>query len=93
MKLNEISYTHKLIRNYCTKLEEITGLQKVTNLSEDFNEIQYIGKYSYIIIEYREKRILVLAYKLNAQEMSLIEDIILYLHWLEFVPKYQKRNK
>ena len=83
MKLNEKSYVHVKIRGLCKLLEQISGLENITQLGEEFEEIQFIGKYSYIIIDYKKETILLLSYKLSTEELKIIEDIILYLHWLE----------
>ena len=83
MKLNEKSYVHVKIRELCKKLEKSTGLENITNLGGEFDEIQFLGKYSYIIIDYKKETILLLSYKLSAEELQIIKDINLYLNWLE----------
>jgi len=83
MKLNEKSYVHVKIRGLCKLLEQISDLENITDLGEEFDEIQFIGKYSYIIIDYKKETILLLSYKLSAEELQIIEDINLYLNWLE----------
>lgn len=83
MKLNEKSYVHVKIRGLCKVLEQISGLEKITDLGGEFDEIQFLGKYSYIIIDYKKETILLLSYKLSAEELQIIEDINLYLNWLE----------
>ena len=83
MKLNEKSYVHVKIRGLCKLLEQISGLKNITDLGEEFNEIQFIGKYSYIIIDYKNEAILLLSYKLSAKELEIINDINFELNWLE----------
>lgn len=83
MKLNEKSYGHVKIRKLCRVLEQISGLENITDLGEEFDEIQFIGKYSYIIIDYKKETILLLSYKLSAEELEIIKDINLCLNWLE----------
>lgn len=83
MKLNEKSYVHVKIRKLCKLLEQISGLENITDLGGEFDEIQFIGKYSYIIIDYKKETILLLSYKLSAKELEIIEDINFELNWLE----------
>lgn len=83
MKLNEKSYAHVKIRGLCKLLEQISDLKNITDLGEEFDEIQFIGKYSYIIIDYKKETILVLSYKLSQKELGIIEDINFELNWLE----------
>jgi len=83
MKLNEKSYVHVKIRKLCRLLEQITGLINITDLGEEFEEIQFIDKYSYIIIDYKNETILLLSYKLSARELEIINDINFELNWLE----------
>ena len=89
MKLNEKSYVHVKIRKLCRVLEQISGLENITDLGEEFDEIQFIGKYSYIIIDYKKETILLLSYKLSAEELEIIKDINLNLNWLELGLKVQ----
>lgn len=93
MKLNEKSYVHVKIRELCKLLEQISCLENITNLGGEFDEIQFIGKYSYIIIDYKKETILLLSYKLSAEELEIIRDINLNLNWLETGLRVQAQIK
>lgn len=90
MVLNNHAFVHKKIRILCYKLEEISGLKLVTNLNRNMVEIKLSGSYAHIIIDYRNSAILVLNHKLTDQEMLIIEDIMIYMNWLEVGEKVSK---
>ena len=92
MKLNETSYVHKTIRKLCNQLELLTDTKMITNLSENFNEIEFIDKYGYIILDYKKMRILTLSNKLGEVKFRIAEDILDYCDWLEVGNKYVKNQ-
>lgn len=88
MRLNETSYVHKKIRTLCNQLEFLTKTMMITNLSEEFNEIRFVDKYGYIIIDYKNNAVITLSNKVDPVEFKIIEDINLYCNWLEIGNKY-----
>ena len=92
MKLNETSYVHKTIRKLCSQLELLTDTKMITNLSENFNEIEFIDKYGYIILDYKKMRILTLSNKLDEVRFRIAEGILEYCDWLEIGKKYGKKH-
>ena len=91
MVLNTTSHVHKQIRLLCYQLEQFTGLQMITNLENEFEEVQFKGKLSYIIVNWKEESIYVLSHKITKDEMQTLEDIVLYLSWLETGKKVENR--
>lgn len=91
MKLNTTSYVHKKIRLLCFQLQQITEMRLITDLNANFNEIQFVGKLSYIIIKYKRKACFALGHHITKVEWQTIQDIMLYLDWLETGKKYQKK--
>lgn len=92
MVLNETSYVHTKIRQLCLQLELFTGAVLITNLSENFEKIQFKSKFGYIIIDYKEQTILSLSNHIGKSELGTIEDIMLYCKWLEMGEKYAKNR-
>lgn len=92
MKLNETAYTHKQIRKACQQLELLTDMKLVTDLSNDFNQIRFVNKLGYILIDYRNEACFILGHKLSHVEWQLVQDVMLYCNWLETGEKYSKRN-
>lgn len=93
MKLNTTSYCHKTIRKLCLQLQLLSGTELLTNLDEEFNEIRFINKVGYIIIDYNNQVCFTLSHKIDHIEWQTIKDIILYCNWLEIGREYQERNK
>ena len=75
MKLNKTSYVHKVIRLFCFYLEQSTGLQMITNLDEEFEEIQFKGKLSYLVIDWKNEMYSVLSHRVTQKEADIIDDI------------------
>lgn len=88
MVLNNHAFIHKKIKVLCYRLEQLSGLKLVTNLSKQMKEIKFEGSFAHIIIDYRNNAIFVLNHKLIDQEIILIQDIMLYSNWLEIGEKY-----
>lgn len=89
MKLNKTSYTHVQIRTLCQILEQTTGTKLVTNLDEEFEELRFVGRISYIVIDYQKKAIFTLSHHLTEHELNIAQDIIIYLRFLYTVGKAQ----
>lgn len=93
MKLNNTSYVHKVIRLFCFYLEQSTGLQMITNLDEEFEEIQFKGKLSYLVIDWKNEMYSVLSHRVTQKEADIIDDIITELTWLENGIKLENERK
>ena len=91
MKLNETSYVHKKIRHLCQLLEVSTGLQLVTNLGQEFQEIRFMGRLSYLVIDHQKQAIFTLSCRLTKEELEATKDLILYLQWLETGRRIQEQ--
>lgn len=83
MKLNTHSYVHLKVRCLCNFIEQKTGLQLVTNLADNFSVITFQDAYSYINIFYKKCVYTSLNRKLDITVRDAIEDIIMYLAWLD----------
>ena len=83
MVLNNKSYVHVTIRKLCSQLELLTDTKLITDLGSDFNEIRFINKFGYIVIDFKHNAVFTLSNKLNEIEFHLVQDIILYCDWLE----------
>lgn len=83
MKLNTHSYVHVKIRLLCNFVEIKTGLKLITNLSDNFSVITFQNEYSYINIFYKKSVYTSLNTRLDKVVRDAIEDIILYLEWLD----------
>ena len=88
MHLNDTSHVHRLIRRNCSKLEALSGMKLVTDLSNNFSQIQFMNKLGYIIIDYKRNAILSLSHKMTDVELKLAQDIMLYLDWLNTARMY-----
>ena len=83
MKLNKTSYCHRQIRALCFELEQRSGLKCITDLDEEFEDIKFYGKLSYIRIDWLHNAIFTLSYTMDRKELQVAQDIILDLDWLE----------
>lgn len=96
MKLNDTAYVHKQIRLLCRQLELLTNMKLVTDLGEEFDQIKFIGKLGYIIIDYKKEACFTLSYSMDKKEWSTVRDIMLYLEWLDignnYIEERQKRS-
>lgn len=90
MTLNKYSYCHKNIRLLCYQLEQKTQLQMKTNLDAEFEQLIFKNNLQYIMIDWKTYTIATLSYKLSNKEIQIIEDIILYLDWLETGKRFEK---
>ena len=61
----------------------------ITYLGQEFEEVQFKGELSYIIINYKEPACYVLAHKITNEEFKLIRDILIDLEWLYLLGKAQ----
>ena len=91
MVLNNHSFVHVKIRKLCAELEEITGLMLITDLNENFEELQFINKLSYIRVDYKNEVCFVLSHRITPKEITIIDDLLLYLSWLEIGYCYKKK--
>lgn len=90
MKLNEKSYVHVKIRGLCLQLELLSDMKMITNLDEEFQEIRFIDKLGYIIIDYNNEACFILSHRMDPKEWQTVQDIILYCNWLEAGKKVNK---
>ena len=90
MKLNNTSYCHKRIRLLCYQLEALTGMKQQTNLSEEFETVKFQNELGYIIIDHNKSACFTLGHHLDEKEWQTVEDIILYLQWLETGRRVEK---
>lgn len=93
MTLNKYSYCHKNIRLLCYQLEQKTQMQLKTKLDGKFYMLVFKNDLQYLLIDWQDKTYATLCYKLDAKEVEAIEDIILYLDWLETGKKYERKHK
>ena len=71
-----------MIQTNCYQIELITGMKLVTDLSQEFTQIQFMNKLGYIIIDYERNAVLSLGHKMNDVELNLVQDVMMYLDWL-----------
>lgn len=93
MTLNKYSYCHKNIRLLCYWLEQKTNMKLKTNLDGKFHMLVFKNDLQYLLIDWQDNMYATLCYKLDAKEVEAIEDIILYLSWLETGKKYERKHK
>lgn len=100
MKLNTEAYAHKEIRKLCKQLEILSGMKLITDLGEDFEEVRYIDKYGYIIIDFWHDTCFTLSHKITKAEWRIIADLLIELSWLnlpnvrpDLFPNYYKIEK
>ena len=93
MKLNTTSHVHKKIRLLCTQLELLSGMKLATDLSQEFDQIRFYSPLSYIMIDYKKNACFTLSYNMSKDEWSAVQDIILYLNWLQTGLDYQAKNE
>ena len=92
MILNNTAYAHKQIRLLLYQLEILSGMQLITNVEEEFEQIRLIDKYGYIIINYKKNACFTLSHTMSPDEWKTVQDIMLYLSWLEIGLKYEKER-
>ena len=90
MTLNNSSYVHKLIRVACHEIELRESIKLCTELSQEFTEVVFTGNGLYIIIDYMNKTWLFRGRQVKEECLPFIDDIIVYLGWLEIGKKYTK---
>ena len=83
MKLNTTSYVHKKIRQLCYQLEILSGMHIVTDLGEEFNQVRFVDKYGYIIIDYQNNACFTLSHSMSKNEWDTVRDIMKDLQWLD----------
>lgn len=93
MVLNKGSYVHLKIRALCLKLEQISGIKLQTNLSKEFEQLEFKSNLSYVIIDYKNYAVFTLSHKISYVEQDLINDIMIYLNWLETGHSYTNRKR
>lgn len=93
MILNKHSHCHVKIRLLLAKIESSTHTKLITNINEEFEEIRFINNLSYLIINYKEERYMTLDLKLTDDTKAIIEEIMVYLNWLDIEKIIQKKTK
>ena len=93
MKLNNSSYGHVRVRKLCKILEDSTEMTLVTNLDEEFEEIRFVGKFGYIIIDYKKEACFTLGIHVNCLEWEYIREIMIYLNFFEIGRVYEERRR
>ena len=81
--LNRTSYVHDKIRKLCQLLAYLTDMKLVTDFDEDFEDVRFVGKLSYLTLDYKHNTIFVISHKITKQEQNIIEEIMICLDWLE----------
>ena len=61
----------------------------ITNLSEEFEEIRFVNKLSYITIDYKNYACFSMSHHITEQEIKLIDDLMVYLNWIETGNKWR----
>ena len=89
MRLNKTSYVHVTIRKLCQLLAYLTSMELTTDLTEEYNEIRFVGKLSYLTIDWSNKVCYAMSHRITKEEQAIIEEIMLYNNWLETGRKYQ----
>lgn len=83
MKLNNYSHLHKRIAKACNQLALLTKTQLVTDLTDEFEEIRFLDKFGYIVIDFHRCAVYTLGHKLDNIEFMLAQDILVNCDWLE----------
>ena len=83
MVLNNHSFVHVEIRKCCTKLELLTGMKLITDLNSEFVEIRLMNKLGYIVIKWDKNACFTLSHHLTEVELAIVQNILIYLNWLE----------
>lgn len=68
-------------------------MKMITSLDEEFQEIRFLDKLGYIIIDYNNEACFTLSHRMGIKEWQTVQDIILYLNWLETGKKVQEYIK
>lgn len=92
MKLNNYSYVHVKIRKLCQMLAYYTDMTLVTDLNEEFTQLKFMNKLSYLIIDYDKNLCFAMSHKITKQEQQIIEELMICLSWLEVGKRYQTRH-
>jgi len=92
MRLNNTSYVHKKIRILCFLLENSTGLKLVTDLSENFEQLKFMSALSYLVIDWKKQAYFTMSHHLSKEEEQEVQDLLLYLDWLDLGHKIQEKN-
>ena len=93
MKLNNTTYVHIKIRKLCQLLAYLMNMELATDLSEEYSQIRFTGKYSYLTIDYDHKTCFALSHKITKKEQEIIEEIMICCQWLETGRRYQMLHK
>lgn len=83
MKLNTTSYVHVTIRKLCQQLELLSGMKLVTDLSNEFEQINFIDEYGYIVLDFQKMTCFSLSHHLTDLELEVAQEILEYCDWLE----------
>ena len=93
MKLNNYSYVHVKIRKISQYLEHLTDMKLITDFNEDFEDVRFVGKLSYITLDYRHHTCFAMSHHLTKQEIQIIDEIMVCLNWLEIGERYSIEHK
>ena len=91
MVLNNKSYCHVKIRYLCDRIEKRTGLTLMTNLSEEFKQLEFKNDYSYIVIDWKKRAIFKMAINTNGVAQDWLEEILSALAWLQIGQDYNEK--
>ena len=92
MFLNNTSYVHIKIKKLCSQLELLSGTKLITDLNDEFNEIRFIDKLGYIVLDFNNLAIFTLGRKLDPVQLQLATDIINYCDFIIVGIEYGKRG-
>jgi hypothetical protein len=92
MVLNKYSYVHLQIRKLSSQLEVISGMKLITDFDNEFVEVRFMNTLGYIVIDWRRNAIYTLSHSLNAVEMEIVKDIMLYCDWLETGQYFERKG-
>lgn len=92
MKLNHTSYVHVKIRQICQRLEKATGMKLITDLEQEFEILRFLSPLSYMTIDWQKQAYFTMSHHLTTEEEQEVQDLILYLDWLETGRRIQEQQ-
>lgn len=93
MKLNKTSYVHVKIKKLSQYLAYLTGMDLVTDLYSDFEDIRFISKLSYLTLDFKHNVVFSMSHKITKEEQAIIEELMICLDWLEVGNRYETLHK
>ena len=88
MVLNNHSFLHAKIVKLCSQIELLADMKLTTDLFSDFEKIRFNSKFGYIVIDYKNDTCFALGHHISDVETRIIDDIMVYLNWLEVGKKW-----